>query len=348
MKMRNAFVISIGLFLIGSLAWAAPTLVDTITFNSNTTAVVSPAGKGALRYNNVAGQFQQSSNGAAWASLGGPPFSDATFAVVDAVDPTKQFKIDVQGNAATVTTLRTNQTVNRTQDLADFDGDYPICQSATRQMFINQTAADNGSGAGIQYRSDVSSRAQLRTSQYGAAAGVPGLSTFKSRGLLGVLAPVIVGDVIGRLTAVGVTGNNAIPLSGLASFNVTAVPPASGWVGTEWEIQDVSNLGPANGRRVVHKIDSEGVPWLREDRYPASLGNSAMGVVTTGAGGIAIVVNTNIKANTRIALTVQDGGAAPTNGLYVSARVVGVNFTIQMIGADANVNVLYQLTQVAP
>jgi hypothetical protein len=280
---------------------------------------------------------------------GGPPFTDLVFAVVDAVDPTKIFKFDVQGSAATTQTIRTNQTANRTQDLQDFDGVIPVVQTATQQIFLNQTAADNGSNAGIQYRSDVSNRGSAKFSQYGANTGVPGVTTFKSRGTLGNLAVVAVADVIGRLTAIAVTDNLSIPLSGLASFNVTAVPAGQGWVGTEWEIQNVSNLGPANGRRVVYKIDSEGVPWLREDRYPASLGNSAMGVVTTGALGTIVVANTNVKANTRITLTIQDGGVVPTNGLYVSTRVVGTSFTIQMINAaDVGVNVLYQLTQVAP
>jgi len=279
---------------------------------------------------------------------GGPPFTDTAFAVTDTVDPTKQVKFDVQGAAATTNTVATAQTVNRTQTLPDFDGDIPVVQTVSRQIFLNQPAADNGSGAGIQYRSDVASRAQLRTTQYGANTGVPGLSTFKSRGVLGALAPVVVADVIGGLTCVGVTDNNSIPLSGLLQFRVASVPAASGWIGTDFAIQNVSNLGPANGRRDVFKIDSEGVPWLRESRYPASPGNSAMGVAVTDGTGAVVVANTRITANTRIALTIQDGGTVPTNGVYVSARVPGTSFTIKSIAADIGVQVCYQLFEPIP
>ena len=59
--------------------------------------------------------------------------------------------------------------------------------------------------------------------------------------------------------------------------------------------------------------------------------NAMAGVATTGLGGTILVPNTRVTATTKFTLTVQDGGAAPTNGLYVSARVVGASFTIQMI-----------------
>jgi len=278
-------------------------------------------------------------------------FKDTQFAVVDAVDATKQWLFDIAGSTNTKTTLRTAPTVNRLLTTPDRDGDVLVCDVATRQVFINQSAPDNASGAGIQYRSDVSSRPQLRVTQYGNNAGVPGLSSFKSRGIIpgpdlpGTLVPVVVGDVIGRLTCVGVTDNLSIPLSGLASFNVTAVPVASGWIGTEFEIQTVSKLGPANGRRRSFAIDSEGVMYLRENRYPASPGNSCVGVANTGALGTVVVANTNVTANTRIALTIQEGNV-PKNGLYVSARVPGVSFTIQMIDpTDVGVNVYYQLCE---
>ena len=286
---------------------------------------------------------------------GGPPFNDTVFAVTDTTDPTTQVRFNINGTSGTKTTLFTQQTVNRSQSFPDFDGEIPVVQPGTKFMFLNQPAADNGSGAGIQYRSDVSSRAQLRVTQYGANAGVPGLSTFKSRGVIpgpglpGTLVPVAVADVIGGITSVGVTDNLSIPLSGLLQFRVASVPAASGWIGTDFAIQNVSNLGPANGRRDVFKVDSEGVPWLRESRYPASPGNSSSGVVVTGAGGTIVVANTRITANTRIQLNIQDGGAAPTNGVYVSARVPGVSFTVQMISAlDVAVNIYYQLWERIP
>lgn len=279
-------------------------------------------------------------------------FKDTQFAVVDAIDASMRWLFDIAGSTNTKTTLQTSPTVDRLLTTPDRDGDLLVCDAVSRQVFINQVAADNASGAGIQYRTDVSSRAQLRTTQYGNNAGVPGLSTFKSRGVIpgptlpGTLVPVVVGDVIGRLTCVGVTDNLSIPLGGLASFNVTAVPVASGWIGTEFEVQTVSNIGPANGRRPSFKIGSEGVMFLRENRYPASPGNACVGVANTGALGTTVVPNTNVTANTRIALTIQDGGTVPTNAAYVSARVPGVSFTIQMINpADVGVNVYYQLCE---
>jgi len=285
---------------------------------------------------------------------GGPPFNDTVFAVTDTVDPTKQVKFDVQGAPATTNTVATSQTVNRAQTLPDFDGDIPVVQTGSRLFLLNMPAQDNGSNAGIQYRSDVANRGAARVCQYGANVGIPGFVTFKSRGVLGVKAPVAIGDVIGRMTAIGVTDNLNIPLSGLASFNVVAVPAGQGYIATDYEIQNVALSGPSNGARPVFKVDSEGIPWLRENLYtgpqaPTTLGNSASGVVTTLAGGTIVVANTRITANTRIQLNIQDGGAVPTNGVYVSARVPGVSFTVQMISAlDVGVNIYYQLWEPIP
>jgi len=286
---------------------------------------------------------------------GGPPFTDTTFAVTDAVDPTRQVKFDVQGTTGTKTTLATSQTVDRVQTLPDFDGDIPVVQTGSRLFLLNMPAQDNGSNAGIQYRSDVANRGAARVCQYGANTGIPGFVTFKSRGAIGVNAPVAAGDTIGRLTAIGVTDNGSIPLSGLLSFVVApgGVPAGQGYVATDFEVQNVALSGPSNGARKVFKVDSQGVPGLREDLYtgpqaPTTLGNTAMGVVLTDGTGTVVVANTNVTVNTRIALTIQDGGAVPTNGVYVSARVPGVGFTIKSISADVGVRVLYQLTQPIP
>jgi len=270
----------------------------------------------------------------------GPPFQDTTFEVDDAADATKKFKFDVNGSASTTTTLSTAPTVNRLQSLPDRDGDVVVTDAVSRITYFNQTAQDHGSNAGLQERSDVANRAQLRLTQYGVNAGIPGISTFKSRGTLGNLAPVIVGDVIFRDTAVGVTDNLSIPLSGLISVNVAAVPPGQGWIATDYEVQLVPKAGPANGRRVNFKVDSEGVYYARETV------NSMAGVAITGPGGTILVANANVAANTRITLTIQDGGAVPTSSLYVSTRVVGASFTIQMINPlDVGVQVYYQLYQ---
>lgn len=214
-------------------------------------------------------------------------------------------------------------------------------QGVTR-LYINQDASFN-SNAGLQHSSLVANRAQYRGNQFGANTGIPGITGFKSRGAtITSLAAVLAGDVLFRATAIGVTGNNAdIPLAGSISINAAFVAP--NYVATDFEVALVSLAGPINSRRPVFIVDSEGVLHVKEGA------NAMAGVAVTGAGGTIIVPNTRITANTRIALTVQDGGVAPTNGMYVSGRVVGASFTIQMIVAgDVGVSVYYQLYEPIP
>ncbi|HMA24084.1 MAG TPA: hypothetical protein VKP00_08815, partial [Gemmatimonadaceae bacterium] len=208
-------------------------------------------------------------------------------------------------------------------------------------LFINQTGAFN-SNAGIQHSSDFANRAQYRGNQFGANAGIPGVTGFKSRGTIGTLGGVLAGDVLWRATAIGVAADNAsIPLAGTLSINAPFV--GANYVATDFEVALVPLAGPINSRRPVFIVDSEGVLHVKEGA------NAMAGVAVTGAGGTVVVPNTRITANTRITLTVQDGGVAPTNGQYVSARVVGTSFTIQMIAAgDVGVQVYYQLYEPIP
>lgn len=211
-------------------------------------------------------------------------------------------------------------------------------------MFINQSGAFI-SNAGIQHSSDFANRAGYRANQFGANAGIPGVVGFKSRGAIGTLVSVLAGDVLWRATAIGVAPDNAsIPLAGSVSINAaTPLPPAGNYVPTDFEVALVSLAGPINSRRPVFVVDSEGVLHVKEGA------NAMAGVAVTGAGGTIVVPNTRITANTRILLTAQDGGAVPTNGMHVSARVIGVNFTIQMISAgDVGVLVYYQLYEPIP
>jgi hypothetical protein len=61
--------------------------------------------------------------------------------------------------------------------------------------------------------------------QYGNNTGVPGITCFKSRGAtIGSTVSVSVGDVIGRITCIGISADNAsLNLSSLLSFNVVQV-----------------------------------------------------------------------------------------------------------------------------
>ncbi len=268
----------------------------------------------------------------------GPTVQDSAFSIVDAVDSTKVLAFDVQGSTATRTTFITAPSVNRTLSTPDIDGTLVVAQSGTNEVFIGATGPLHGSGSGIQYSTTVASRAQVRENQYGNNNGVPGVSTFKSRGTnVGDLAPVLPGDVIYRATAVGVTDNLSITLSGLISINVAAVPPAAGWIATDYELQLVPLNGPANGRRQTFRITSEGILHVRETA------NSMAGIATTGAGGSVTVANNQVTATSRISLTIQDGGAAPTGFVYVSGRAIGTSFTIQSSSSDVGVSVYYQI-----
>ena len=217
----------------------------------------------------------------------------------------------------------------------------------------NATTQVGGSNAGIQYSSTRANRAQLRVNAFGNNAGVAGMTSFKSRGLaVGDLAPVQVGDSIYRVTAIGVTGNNSIPLGAQIDFVVSAVPPGQAWIGIDYAISNTSKNGPANGRRNVFRVDSEGVPHLFE--ATVVLGqpqDGTAGLVTLDAAGTATITNANVNAASRFNLTVQDGGAVPSGSLiYQSARVNGTSFTITSKGGalDAGVQVYWQMFEPNP
>lgn len=218
--------------------------------------------------------------------------------------------------------------------------------NGSASVFLNATGTLHGSNSGVQYSSIVANRAQYRVNQYGNNAGVPGISTFKSRGTtIGSLAPVQPGDVIFRDTAVGVTDNLSIPLSGLISITVApnGVPVGQGWIATDYDIQLVPLNGPANGRKQVFRITSEGIFHIRETA------NTMAGIATLGASGSVTVSNTQITTTSRITLTIQDGGTIPSGFVYVSNRVVGTSFDITSNAGtiDSGVLVYYQIWEPA-
>lgn len=264
------------------------------------------------------------------------------FSIVDATDGTKSLQFDVQGTTGTKTTLVTNPTVNRSLSLPDTDGTVLAADAAGGQVFINAPGALHGSNAGIQYSSTTANRAQIRLNQYGSNAGIPGVSTLKSRGAtIGSLAPVQPGDAIFRDTAVGVTDNLSIPLSGLISILVApnGVPAGQGWIATDYELQLVPLAGPANGRKQTFRITSEGIFHIKE------AANAMAGVATLDATGTAVVNNTQVTPTTKFSLTIQDSGSVPTGFVYQSARTAGTSFTIKSSAgaADSGVQVYYQL-----
>lgn len=279
-------------------------------------------------------------------SLNNGPFDfidNQTF-IVDAVDPTKSLGFDVQGTTGTTTTLGTSQTVNRNFITPDISGTALVSEVGTGMVYVNSTTQQHGSNAGLQFNSTVANRAQFRGNQYGVNGGVPGITGFKSRGItIGSLAPVQVGDVIFRATAIGVTDNLNIPLSGLLSINVASVPAGQGYLGTNFEVDLTSEDGPGNGHRVVYRLDGEGRIHLLETTSPGSHTTVPSDVVTLGAGGTITIANSKIPANGRVILTVQPA-QAPLGTVWVSNITAGVSFTISSTNAaDAGVNVYYQV-----
>lgn len=303
-------------------------------------------------------------------SPGAYPVSDAIFAVNDNLDPTKLLNVQAAGQATgTTTTIRTSATVSRPFGLPDISGTAVVQEDVTAFVFMGQLAPLHGSNARVQLASAVpASGAQYRAGQYGANTGVPGISSFKSRGAaIGSLAPVAVGDVIFSATAVGVTDNLSIPLGGLISIQIppAGVPVGAGWVATEYELQVVPLAGPANGRRISFKVTSEGqTQSLRGVRagsetavIPAA---TAAATIATGAlwssglgdpngvlvgspgdmysrkdGGIGTtfyVKETGVASNTGWTLSAATAGLS---SLYACPAAVAVNDAVYLTGADA-------------
>jgi len=107
---------------------------------------------------------------------------------------------------------------------------------------------------------------------------------------------------------------------------------------------DTAANPPLGGTDVQAGIDAVKYMIGKADENP----DKTAGIAVTGPGGTVIVANTSITATSRIQLTIQDGGVAPTAGVYVSARTVGVSFTIQSLNPlDVGVQVYYQIWEPA-
>lgn len=223
-----------------------------------------------------------------------------------------------------------------------------VIDRATGEILIGQNVVDHGSNAGIQYASAINNRAQLRMSQYGAVAGAPGLSAFKSRGPIGGPdAGVIDGDPLWRMACVGVTANGLlIPIAAFITIQVPTGGSQPTYVASEYELQLVPLLGPTNSRRPVFKITSQGVPVLRETIAANALTTDpAAGLATLDVAGQVVIANKNVLAGTRFTLTAQDGGTLPSGSMRVITRVVGTSFTIASTAnaGDAGTVVYWQL-----
>ena len=199
------------------------------------------------------------------------PVPDNVFAVGNAIDLTKQLVVDAAGQAAnTKTTITLGASISRPFRLPDISGTAVVQQDTTGFVFmgVGVTGQLHGSNAGMQYSTvfpgiaSAANRAQLRCNLYGANTGAPGVTGFKSRGAtIGSLGGCIAGDILWRMTAIGVAPDNAsIPLAALLSIQVPAnfVPAAQSWVPSELELQLKPLAGGTNDARISFKVTSEG------------------------------------------------------------------------------------------
>ena len=348
--------------------------MDANTFDSWNTNVPVKGPITTLLLDNADGVNYVSTNPTGWTTnFGGTPptnvsqaldlivtgelngiFKDSVFTVVAATDATKKVVFSVQGNSGSTTTILTNSSYNRVISTPDYNG--ILIAAATDQgstfgqVFIGANASipfppGTPSNAGLQYSSSVSNRGQIRVNQFGNNVGIPGITSFKSRGTnVGDMVGVTDLDVIFRVTAEGVTTAGNTPLSGLISINVPTGGTANpAFIATEYELQLVSlNSTLVNSRRVVYKINAEGTHMLRETAAFSGQ-TSPSGVVTLGGGATVAVANANIVSNSRVLLTIQPSAAPPVGVIYVASITAGVGFTITSTsGADVGQNVYYQ------
>jgi len=197
------------------------------------------------------------------------PVSDAVFGVSAAADVTKLLHVDASGQAhATTTTIKLGALVSRPFTLPDISGTALVQEDATGFVFIGAKTQLHGSNAGIQYSTvfpgiaGATNRSQLRCNLYGANTGAPGVTGFKSRGAtIGSLGGLLAGDVLWKVTAIGVAPDNAsIPLGGTFAFQVpsTFVPAGQSYLPTEAELQLVPPTGPTNAIRPSFRVTSDG------------------------------------------------------------------------------------------
>lgn len=227
----------------------------------------------------------------------------------------------------------------------DFVLGAPLGATGTQHVYINQGGTSLGAtgGSGVQVASAVADQGSFGANQYGAHLGVPGVVGFKSRGpTIGDLTKVLAGDILARLTALGVAGDNAtIPVAGLVSI-VTDIVAAT-FIAPRFSVQLVPPEGPASARREMFSVTPFGAPSLQENV------NRGAGLATLNSDGIALVSHSFITANTRITLTIQPGTfIVPSGVMWVADITPGVGFEIDSTagGADQGVVLYYQVWDV--
>jgi hypothetical protein len=275
-------------------------------------------------------------DGATWVVVGGGgaiyPVPDNVFAVNDNLDPTKFLNVELAGQApGTTQTITTTATISRPFRLPDISGTAIVQQDVTGKVYMGLGVVGDviASNAGIQYSTITANRAQLRSNQFGAHSAGPGATGFKSRGAtIGALAGCVGGDLLYRVTAIGVAPNNIdIPLAGTVTLQIPPgfVAAAQNYVPTEYEVALVPLAGPINSRRAVQLVTSEGeTAALNGVRVggpattPATI--STVGALIRSGNGDPETVITGSVGDLWLRL---DGGAGTT--LYVKESGAATN-----------------------
>lgn len=170
--------------------------------------------------------------------------------------------------------------------------------SGLTRLYINQTTNLHGSNSGIQYATTFANRAQLRVNAYGNHTGVAGITGFKSRGAtVGATQSVLAGDTIFRITAIGISGDNAsLNLAALVDLKVSPGGVFPAYVATDFTI-DLMNLAGVRTQKFI--VTSEGLVGLGTALIPTNTlhiggtfryvdGNQAAGkVLTSDINGVA-------------------------------------------------------------
>lgn len=222
------------------------------------TAPLSAAGHGRLRYNNGTSAWEISVNGAAYTALAtsagetlGTVLAAGNVSGANPILMTTGQELDAATPAAVLSVGTTNAGALGIGN--------PSGGTSAFQIFVNQGGASFSSNAGFQLSSTTANRAAARFNQFGANTGVPEFVGFKSRAATtGTLASVADGDVLARMTAIGVTGDNLnVPPAGFVSIQVPTGGTNATWVATDFSVSLVPLAGPINSNRQVFKITSE-------------------------------------------------------------------------------------------
>lgn len=156
-----------------------------------------------------------------------------------------------------------------------------------------------------------------------SSEGVPRMreSTFTAFNLV-VLGAFVLGEMVTAPSgAIGFVGSIINPTT-ITIVNVLQNPAIN------FVLTDVITGATSGAITTINGITSNSDPI-----YPASAG-----LVILDINGTATIPNLNVKGSSRFNLTIQDGGAVPTQSVYISSRINGASFTISTMNGGEGIN----------